>query len=152
MSIMHPEMYDVGREAMIKLWEAASGVKGGFATSGGSKVESANILKALCLWPSVYSSLSVVANRSSAYHLDQMGKWQWFDQLLTVGNYGALDLAFPTLLLNLHYPPGTVVVFSGKLLVHGASKADRDHGCIAWYMQDKVHKAMGVAQCSPAHL
>jgi hypothetical protein len=136
MGIIHPEMYSRGRDALIKIWEGAS----------------AEMREVLQVWPSVYSSLSLVVNRCSPYHLDKMGKPQWFDQLLTVGHYNDLDLVLPTLRLRLDYLPGTVVAFSGKLLVHGAGETNGDRACIAWYMQDKVHRAMNICECGYCHL
>ncbi|KIK80077.1 hypothetical protein PAXRUDRAFT_159626, partial [Paxillus rubicundulus Ve08.2h10] len=123
MGVMHPQMYAIGRHTLIKIWEDAS----------------AEIREALRVWPSVYSSLSLMVNRCLPYHLDKMGKLQWFNQLLTVGHYSNLDLVLPTLQLRLDYLPGTVVAFSGKILVHGVGETDGDRACIAWYMQDKVH-------------
>ncbi|KIJ10066.1 hypothetical protein PAXINDRAFT_58232, partial [Paxillus involutus ATCC 200175] len=128
MGVMHPQVYTVGRDALIKIWEDAS----------------MEIREVLRVWPSVYSSLSLMVNRCSPYHLDKMGKPQWFDQLLTVGHYSDLDLVLPTLQLRLDYLPGTVVAFSGKVLVHRVGKTNGDRACIAWYMQDRVHRAMNV--------
>ncbi|KIK71843.1 hypothetical protein PAXRUDRAFT_181741, partial [Paxillus rubicundulus Ve08.2h10] len=126
--VMHLQMYAIGWHTLIKIWEDAS----------------TEIQEALCVWPSIYSSLSLMVNRCLPYHWDKMGKLQWFDQLLTVGHYRNLDLALPTLRLRLDYLPGTVVAFSSKILVHGVGETDRDRACIAWYMQDKVHQAMNI--------
>jgi hypothetical protein len=136
MGVMHPQMYAVGRDALIKIWEDAS----------------TEIQEVLRVWPSVYSSLSLMVNRCSPYHLDKMGKPQWFDQLLTVGHYSDLDLVLPTLRLRLDYLPGTVVAFSGKVLIHGVGETNGDRACIAWYMQDRVHRAMNVGECGYCHL
>lgn len=140
MGIMHPDMYRIGREAMIKLWE------------GVSASEATGTLDVLRLWTSIYNSLSVMANQCSTCHLDKMGKPEWFDQLLTVGNYQDLCIVFPTLQLAFNYPPGTMRAFYSKLLVHGAPCVDGDRGCIAWYMQDKIHRVMNVPKCNYAHL
>ncbi|KAF9222799.1 hypothetical protein BS17DRAFT_707418, partial [Gyrodon lividus] len=110
MGIMHPQMYAIGHAALIKIWKDAS----------------EEMREVLQVWPSIYSSLSLMVNQCSPFHLDKMGKPQWFDQLLTVGHYNGLDLVLPTLQLRLDYPPGIVVAFSGKLLVHGAGETDGD--------------------------
>ncbi|KAF9222208.1 hypothetical protein BS17DRAFT_676383, partial [Gyrodon lividus] len=124
MGIMHLQMYAIGWAALIKIWKDAS----------------EEIREVLWVWPSIYSSLSLMVNQCSPFHLDKMGKPQWFDQLLTIGHYNGLDLVLPTLQLRLDCPPGTVVAFSGELLIHGARETDGDRACIAWYMQDKVHQ------------
>ncbi|KIK72619.1 hypothetical protein PAXRUDRAFT_180316 [Paxillus rubicundulus Ve08.2h10] len=105
------------------------------------------IREALRVWQSIYSSLSLMVNQCLPYHLDKMGKPQWFNQLLTMGHYSNLVLVLPTLQLRLDYLPGTVVAFSGKILVHGVGETDGDRACIAWYMQDKVHRAMNIGEC-----
>ncbi|KAF8835541.1 hypothetical protein BDN67DRAFT_984564 [Paxillus ammoniavirescens] len=81
MGVMHPQMYAIGRDTLIKIWEDAS-------------VEIREVLR---VWPSVYSSLSLMVNQCSPYHLEKMGKPQWFDQLLTMGHYSDLDLVLSTL-------------------------------------------------------
>ncbi|KIK78488.1 hypothetical protein PAXRUDRAFT_56848, partial [Paxillus rubicundulus Ve08.2h10] len=128
MGIMHPQMYAIGWHALINIWEDTS----------------TEIREVLWVWPSVYSSLFLTVNQCLPYHLDKMGKLQWFDQLLTMGHYSNLDLVLPSLQLRLDYLPGTVVAFSSKILIHGVGEMDRDRACIAWYMQDKVHQAMNI--------
>lgn len=63
-----------------------------------------------------------MANWSSLFYQDKKNKLQWFDQLL-VDEYQNLDLVLPTLKVKFSYSPGTVVVFSGRLLVHGVPEA-----------------------------
>ncbi|KIK71897.1 hypothetical protein PAXRUDRAFT_181645, partial [Paxillus rubicundulus Ve08.2h10] len=47
MGVMHPQMYAIGHDTLIKIWEDAS----------------AEIREVLRVWPSVYSSLSLMVNR-----------------------------------------------------------------------------------------
>lgn len=144
MSILHPEMYALGRLAMIKLWQTAS-------TTHGAE-ENNDMLDVLTLWPSVYNTLSVMVNRCSPYHVDINGKVEWFDQLLTVGKYEGLDMVFPRQQLRLRYEAGTMIAFSGRLLVHGVGDVMGDRACLAWYMQQKVHSALDIPTCHHATL
>ena len=77
-----------------------------------------------------------------------MGNPEWLNELISVGDYSSPDITFPTLQLQLDYRPGTLIAFSGKLLVHRVQHAKDDRACIAWYMQDKIHKVMNAPQCS----
>lgn len=140
LAIMHPELYELGHMAMNELWRQESQKK------------SSEILEVLRLWPSIYSSLSLMVNKCSPVHVDVNGKPEWFDMLLTVGHYSKLHLTLPTLGLKLLYPPGTLVAFSGRLLPHGALEVPGDHGCIAWYMQGKVHQALNIPSCHYAEM
>ncbi|KIK72602.1 hypothetical protein PAXRUDRAFT_180353, partial [Paxillus rubicundulus Ve08.2h10] len=54
--------------------------------------------------------------------------------------------------LRLDYLPGTVIAFSGKILVHRVGEMEGDRACIAWYMQDKVHPEMNVGECGYCRL
>ena len=77
---------------------------------------------------------------------------EWFDQLLTVGWYKGLDVVFPCQRLRLWYEPGTMVVFSGCLLVHGAENVAGERACLTWYMQWKVHSTFNIPDYDYAKL
>ena len=137
LSIMHLQLYTVGHESMIRLWQTAS-------------VEWDNkMLDILWIWPSVYNTASIMANRCSPYHMDMNGKVEWFDQLLMVAG---LDMVFPRQHLRLRYNPGTMIAFFGRLLVHGVGDVEGERVCIACYMQQKVHSAFGIQPCDYAKL
>lgn len=140
LSIMHPQLYALGRESMVHLWKAAAAEN------------NQEMLEVLQEWPSVYNTLSVMVNRCSPYHVDMNGKVEWFDQLLTVGRYKGLDMVFPRQRLRLRYEGGTMIAFSGRLLVHGVGDVDGDRACLAWYMQRKVHSAYNIEKCNYAKL
>ncbi len=130
--IIHPEMYQLGRECMLRLQDWAR------------KTDDREMVEVLKIWPSIFGSLSIMVNRSSPFHLDRNGRVEFFDQLLTVGEYRNLDIVFPTLKVRCKYLPGTVLAFSGKQLEHGVGEVAEDRACVAWYMQQKVHAAMEI--------
>lgn len=135
LSIMHPELYALGRESIVRLWKTAAAE------------DNQEMLDILRRWPSVYNTLSIMVNRCSPYHVDMNGKVEWFDQLLTVGRYEDLDMVFPRQRLRLKYNTGTMIAFSGRLIVHGVGEVEGERACLAWYMQRKVHAAFGIPQC-----
>ena len=134
-SIMHPKMYALGRESLIKQWKWAS------------KTEHGQMLDILQLWPSVYNTTSLMVNSCSPYHVDINGRAELYDQLLTVEQYKGLDMVFPCQKLRLRYEAGSMIVSSGWLLVHGAREVAGDRACLAWYMQHKVHSAFEIPDC-----
>ncbi|KIK20412.1 hypothetical protein PISMIDRAFT_105796, partial [Pisolithus microcarpus 441] len=120
--VIHPCMYHASKEALSHL-SAKANAKA-----------NANMISALSIWNNVYSSMSIMVNHATPYHMDINGQPSWLDMLLTVGNYKPLDFVIPTLDLRLHYNPGTVVTFSGSALEHGVGHVDSDHACLAYYM------------------
>ncbi|KAI5998415.1 hypothetical protein F5J12DRAFT_784986 [Pisolithus orientalis] len=65
---------------------------------------------------------------------DINGQDPWYDMLVTVGDYLPLDFVIPTLNLQLHYNPGTIIAFSGSALEHGMGAVDGDRACLVYYM------------------
>ncbi|KIK79395.1 hypothetical protein PAXRUDRAFT_121743, partial [Paxillus rubicundulus Ve08.2h10] len=131
LAVMHTDLYVAGREAMIKLGDYAERVD----TEMGEMLER---------WSSVYGVISVMVNRESPLHRDYSGKNEWMDLLASVGACRNASFQLSNLRTTLRYDPGTVVAFSGRVLRHGASKAEGDRACLAYYMRDNVHKVMRV--------
>ncbi|KAN0094397.1 hypothetical protein V8E55_002684 [Tylopilus felleus] len=122
LAIMHPDMYHVGQEALVRLGQLA---------------ESANkpeVSEVLSLWPSVYNIASIMANRASLLHVDHFGRPQWMDLLVTFGDYSNLHFLVPSIHSRFLYAPGTLIALSGQLLLHGTGYANRDWAIISYYM------------------
>lgn len=132
MAIMHPEMYEAGRQAISKLGRWSS------------EQDNAEMNAILPIWPSIFNVMSVMVNRMSPLHNDRNGRPQWFDLLITVGNYSDLDIAIPTISRRFRYNPGTAVAFSGQMLQHGVGQAEGDRGVLSFYMRDNVHEFVDV--------
>ena len=81
------------------------------------------------------------------FRSDINGRAEWYDQLLTVGQYKGLDMVFPHQKLRLQYKAGSMIMFSGQLLVHGAGEVAGDWACLVWYMQHKVHSVFELLDC-----
>ncbi|KAI5987048.1 hypothetical protein EDD15DRAFT_2144726, partial [Pisolithus albus] len=110
--IIHPRMHSARTEALCRLADKAE-MEGDM-----------DMVSALSIWNSVYSSLSVMVNHATPYHTDVNGQQAWLDMLLTVGDYQPLDFVLPALKLWLRYNPGTIVTLSGLALEHGVGHAD----------------------------
>lgn len=124
--IIHPELYEASRLAIVRLNDSP---------------ERADVLSR---WGSVFNAISVISNRMTPGHRDLQSRVEWFDILTSVGPYSGAKLSLPDLNLELHYPSGSVVAFSGKLLQHAVSDCVGERACVAYYMRDKVHERLGV--------
>lgn len=131
--IMHPDQYAAGREAVEELF-----------TSPEKLADPEDTISLLPLWSSVFNGVSIISNRESPPHRDSKTRFEWFDILTTNGNYSDGWLNLPGLQLKLAYNPGTVVAFSGKLLLHEVKAVEGDRVCLAYYMRDCIHKFLGV--------
>ncbi|KAF8068800.1 hypothetical protein FPV67DRAFT_1448676 [Lyophyllum atratum] len=100
LSITHPRLYDDASTALSKIRELP---------------ETQNI--ASC-WPSVYTGISVIANRLTVPHTDRFSRACWYDSLASVGPFTAAYLEFPDIGLRLSYHPCTVVNLCGNILRH----------------------------------
>ncbi|KAI6139437.1 hypothetical protein BKA82DRAFT_25549 [Pisolithus tinctorius] len=103
LSIMHPGLYDAGRQAMQSLdtWLSQ---------------HNQDMQDALQHWRSVFTNVSVISNQATPFHWDPHSRSDWYDMLVMVGNYEDCVLDIPTLGLQFLHNPGTVVAFSGQLL------------------------------------
>ncbi|KAI5988640.1 hypothetical protein F5J12DRAFT_786820 [Pisolithus orientalis] len=106
LSIMHPGLYDAGRQAMqlLDTW---------------SSQHNQDMHDVLQHWPSVFTNVSIISNWTTPFHQDPHSQSDWYDMLVTVGNYEDCVLDIPTLGLQFLYNPSTVVAFSSRLLQHG---------------------------------
>ncbi|KAI6010721.1 hypothetical protein F5J12DRAFT_781723 [Pisolithus orientalis] len=103
LSIMHPGLYDTGRQAMQSLdtWLSQ---------------HNQDMHDALQHWPSVFTNVSIISNQTTPFHLDPHSQSNWYDMLVMVGNYEDCVLDIPMLGLQFLYNPSTVVAFSSRLL------------------------------------
>ncbi|KAI6027091.1 hypothetical protein EDC04DRAFT_2573197 [Pisolithus marmoratus] len=135
LAIIHPQMYSTGWEALIQLDMKAKQWK------------DADISSILPSWNAGYSSMLIMVNHTTPYHMDINGWEQWLDMLVTVGDYPCLDFVIPTFKLQFHYNPGTIIAMSGSALEHGVGYTTGNHTCLAYYMRHNVHKSVGIELC-----
>lgn len=131
LAVIHPELYEAGRETFKRLRENA-----GFRHQ--------DVHRVLDRWTSAFSGLAVISNRISPIHRDGGSRNNWYDLLVTLGSYQGCDLELPGLGLSLDYPPGTVVGLSGTVVQHAVYGRKKDRMCYAYFMRDSVHEWAGV--------
>ncbi|KAI6046546.1 hypothetical protein EDC04DRAFT_2597987 [Pisolithus marmoratus] len=106
--VIHPWMYDTSKQVLAHLAMKAN------------NEANINMVSALSIWNTVYSSMSIMVNCATPYHMDANGWKPWLDMLLTVGEYKLLNFIIPTLDLQLCYNTGTYVQLFAAFNVHEA--------------------------------
>ena len=86
LAITHPGQYDTG----IKVLEA-------FCADHELLREPEHFARLIQYWWSPFSGVSVIANWHSPPHRDNNSHAKWYDVLMSIGNYGKLDIHFPGL-------------------------------------------------------
>lgn len=95
-------------------------------------------------WPSVFTGISVIANRKTKAHQDKGSYDSAYDVLISGGSHSECQLEVEELGGKLEYGPGTLVVICGRFLTHKVEKwSGKDRLCYAHYFKDDVHHAHG---------
>ncbi|KIK89997.1 hypothetical protein PAXRUDRAFT_152038 [Paxillus rubicundulus Ve08.2h10] len=76
-------------------------------------VEMAEMLR---LWPSVFTTVSVMVNHSTPFHRDHNSRVQWYDLFVSIGSYHHTWFNVPTLGTTCHYPPRSTITVSSLLV------------------------------------
>jgi len=136
LSIIHPELYKIGRNTLECLRQ-----------NPGLVDSPQDLLKALSIWYSPFSALSVISNRVTPLHRDMQSRPEWYDMLVALGEYNHGRISLPGLGLIYCYNPGTIIAFSGKIFRHGAT-CPGDRACLSYYMRDNVLERVGAPMIS----
>jgi len=131
-SIIQPDLFESGTTIFEDIAEHAELNK--------------TISKALQVWATPFTGLSVILNRETITHRDVKGYRESFDLLLTIGDYTGGRLHLPGLGFSLIYDPGTVVALAGNVLQHGVCPVAGDQACLAHFWHKKVGERLGVKQ------
>ena len=130
LSIMHPELYAAGLQAMKGMRDAAP--------------TGSHQRKVVDAWASVFTAVQVISQRETPEHRDNGSRATWYDILATIEGYRRVYLELPSIGLKMRYDPGSVVAIAGKILRHRVAKTGRWRICYAFFMRDKVHAALNV--------
>jgi len=126
LSIVQPELFDMGLEALRKL-----------QLSPELCDTPERLGEILGFWHLPFSALSVISNRVTPLHCDTGGRAEWLDLMLALGEYDNGRLSIPAFGYTFKYNPGTIVGFSSKIFRHGAT-CHGNRAAIAFYMRDNV--------------
>ncbi|KAI0070516.1 hypothetical protein K474DRAFT_1631723 [Panus rudis PR-1116 ss-1] len=118
--IIHPEQYRMAYEMRSEL------------------LRQDHVASTLRRWPYIFSALSLISNRETPLHRDRSGRHEWYDILISVGNYARAEFQLSSLGFRTDNTPGTLLAFSGSAIRHGAGEADGDRACYALYMRAEM--------------
>jgi hypothetical protein len=131
--VVHPELYEAGRQIFRKLLEDPSQIKEGSAAK--------DVLK---FWTSPFSGYNLISNRETPFHRDNFSRVAWYDLLTTLGPESHTRLLLPNIGIEMDYGPGTIVALGGTVLRHGVPMSEGNRLCIAQYMRDNVFNKLGI--------
>ena len=129
--VLHPELYDIGCNSLQKLHNFPEYVRNFQHLPG-----------ALQDWNVPFNALSVVSNRTTPWHRDTLGRKEWLELLVALGDYEDGRFELDGLNILFRYDPGCILATSGKLFRHGAH-CDGERACLAYYMRDLVQERLG---------
>ena len=97
------------------------------------------------LWPSAFSAIQAIVNRSTPSHYDSRASEPVFDLLVSAGTHTEAFIFLGDVQARLSYNPGTVVLVCGRVLRHEVPTWEGgERICIAHYMCDNVHERLGL--------
>ena len=129
LAVIHPTLHKSGRETFDKLRQCA-------------EIQPEDVLRR---WTSVFNGVSVIVNRTTPAHQDSNTRKQWYDLLVTLGNYRNCNLNLPGTGVSFKYGSGTVVGLLGATLEHEVPHFEGERVCYAYFMRDNVHEWAGVS-------
>jgi hypothetical protein len=132
LSVIHPELFDMGVEALRALESEPD-----LCDNPG------RLLEVLRFWHLPFSALSVISNRLTPLHCDTGGRAEWMDLLLALGEYDNGRFGVPLFGYTFKYNPGSVIALSSKIFWHGTT-CEGDRACISFYMKDNVLNRLGL--------
>jgi hypothetical protein len=133
LGLLHPQQYAIGRAAMLEMLYQPDMISNMDDTQ-----------RALTVWASPFTALSLVMNRQTPVHRDAHGRHPWMDLLLTHGSYNRCCMELRSLGIRLAYESGTAVAICGKVVPHAVSDCDGERACLAYYMRDSVHNRLSI--------
>jgi hypothetical protein len=133
-ALVAPNLYEAGRQAIerVQLGQDMNRTHGNVA-----------------LWPSVFTGMQIIANRTTPPHRDRGGAPTHYDLLLSAGTHVKAELCLPEFGTKLSYPPGTIVELCGKVFIHEVDDWEGgERVCVAHMMKDDVHDRLNVMRPS----
>ncbi|KAI0311064.1 hypothetical protein OF83DRAFT_1069461 [Amylostereum chailletii] len=121
LTVAHTDMFEAGRQVLLKLAECP-----------GHEVLAAQ-------FSFITPVISVITNRETPAHRNtQSSHFPWFDCLATFGGDADTTLGLPTFGMVFQYLSGSMSLFCGSSTLHMVSATKKNRVCIAGYMRRNV--------------
>lgn len=128
-SIIAPDIYHAGCNSIKEIKQTQL-----------SKHTGESYMENVSRWPSIYSGISVICNRTTEYHTDRGAYPSAFDLLLSCGTHLHCQIDVLELGASFPYNPGTALAMNGWFLQHGVKDwVGGDRVCYAHYIKKNVH-------------
>jgi hypothetical protein len=135
LSVTQPALYALNRESLLRL------------------SNSPELKDHVAVWGFAFNAITIISNRLSPNHRDRKsGRPEYSDVLVSLGGDAETVLDLVTLGIRCRYSSGSAAVFSGNVILHGASESLSDRVCIAGYTRPAVHCSVGVGATTWATL
>lgn len=95
-------------------------------------------------WASVYTAVTILANRATRYHRDLGSRFEWYDLLTSFGPYVKAPLYLGPIGLRVNNYPGTVCAFSGMAWSHAVRTIHSSRVSMAFYIREDMREGFGV--------
>lgn len=133
-SIIHPDQFRAGLECHRKLYAYP------------------HLRDELDAWPCIFNAISVIANRKCTPHRDPNTAFEVYDLLINLAPNSPTrnrdsTVELVSLGITATYRSGTVIAFSGKLILHTANDVEKERACYAFTMKDSILMAAEVRAC-----
>ncbi len=122
LSVINPEVYRAGCECLVSLQDHPD----------------SGIAQAVPKWGTPFSGVSAIFNRCTPLHRDPQGGRTMMDLLLSVGPYDNAAFELLGVSARFLYKSGTLIGVPSRTIAHGASVADGERVCFAYFMREKV--------------
>ncbi len=100
-------------------------------------------------WHSIFTGISVIANRETPPHRDRGSSFHDYDLLCSAGTHERARLLIRDFNHSFSYQPGVVVALCGRLLQHQVRKLGTsvkgERVCYAHFMKQKVLARLGTS-------
>jgi len=96
-------------------------------------------------WPSPFTCIELLVNRSTGLHHDTGGSWTMHDVLASFGSGHDAVFHIHELGADICFPPGSLIMLLSKMFQHSADWTIGERICVAHFMKDQVHDRVGVA-------
>jgi hypothetical protein len=132
LAITHPEQYETGVQAFEIFCEDPEMLR-----------EPEHFRRVTESWWSPFSGVSVISNRRTPAHRDNNSRANWYDLLMTIGDYPKHEICLPGLDGHFSYDNGTVVALCGEVLQHEVAEIRfGSRVCFAWFMRDTIRERL----------
>ena len=128
MIILHPRAFELGSMTHTRLTESK---------------EREEVFRH---WPSCFTAMQVINNRTCPIHVDTGAPYPSLDLIATLGEFKGGHMHIANCPYDFQQPPGSIFAFSAHMLQHQIESYEGNRISFAWFMKDAVFQYAKVEQ------